>query len=111
MGTDDSEILKKQIKMVIGQLGWKMNQLARVIYTEEHEIDNDDEIKRFEETFKKQFQRKSDNTERFKRYLRIISMHPDFVRLDMVLPVYVENERLSKRMIDKMKNISKLIDE
>lgn len=102
--------LQSEIKSMIGKLKWTQKRLAREIYIETHEYDNDIEIVRFEESLKKDLYRDSTKPERLMEYIKIISRHEDFKKLEVVVPVYVSTETLSPLMKDGMKNISSSIN-
>ncbi len=107
MNTKDLQI---EIKSMIRKLKWTQKRLAREIYTETHEYDNDIEIGRFEESLKKDLSRDSTKPERLMEYMKIISRHDDFKKLDLIIPVYVSTETLSPLMKDEMKRISSYIN-
>lgn len=107
MNTKD---LQTEIKLMIGKLKWTQKRLAREIYTETHEYDNDIEIGRFEESLKKDLSRESTKPERLMEYIKIISRHDEFKRLDIIVPIYISTETLSPLMKDEMKRISSCIN-
>lgn len=92
MGTNSETIeLQKQIKSLIAELGWSQNQLARNLFIELFESDNEDEMKSFQERLKKDLQRTTTKVERLKKYLSIVLSHPDAKGLDVIFnkPVYL----------------------
>lgn len=107
MNTKD---LQTEIKLMIGRLKWTQKRLAREIYTETHEYDNDMEIRRFEESLKKDLYRESTKPERLMEYIKIISRHEEFKKLELIVPVYVSTATLSPLMEDGMKSISSIIN-
>ncbi|MFG5012662.1 hypothetical protein ID106_19115 [Vibrio cholerae] len=107
MGTEN---LQKQIKEIIATLGWTQNQLARVIYTELNDCDVEGEILKFEEKLKKALYRSTTKPELLNRYLSIISLHPDFEKLDKVKFTYKSTGFLSDGIEKEMKMISKSLD-
>lgn len=111
MGTErDAERIKKEIKRLSKSLAWTQNKLAREIYVELNEWDDDEEILRFQERFKKEMQRKTTNIERLKKYLEILVAHPDASRVDCVFNQYVPQGCLSETFITGMGEISQELD-
>lgn len=79
--------LQAQINSMQQQLGWTQAQLARVIYCELHEDDDDEKrIKNFCAALKKQLLRDTTAVELLQRYVRIIGSHEDFRRASLVVP-------------------------
>jgi hypothetical protein len=117
MGTKQHEALVKEIKSLIGRLGWSQNKLAEVLYVamipdDESGANNEpDEIKKFHSKLKKQLTRSTTSSEILRQYIRIISHHSDFKKLDMVVPDYIESSVLPEGFQDKMKAISQKITE
>lgn len=103
--------LQNEIKKIIGELGWSRKRLAREVYTATFDDDDLDEIKKLEENIKKHLNRESTNPNRLLKYLEIISYHHEFEKLDIVLPIYLNNNSLSKTVQDGMMDISNEIDE
>jgi hypothetical protein len=50
--------LQNEIRMIANKLGWSLARTAREIYIEKNDIDNDDEIRRFEQKFSKMYAEK-----------------------------------------------------
>ncbi|MED5602844.1 hypothetical protein [Alloalcanivorax sp.] len=108
MGTKNETIeLQEQIKQVIRELGWSQNLLARKIYTEIHDVDNDREIESFQERLKKELQRPTTKPDKLKRYISIIYRHPEAEHLDKTLNKYVPLGHISEYLSKGMKAISK----
>ncbi|MFI3245492.1 MAG: hypothetical protein R3Y10_03230 [Ferrimonas sp.] len=105
MGTKE---LQTEIKNLLDRLNWSQKRLARVIYTVTHEIDDEDEIRRFEEKVKKALVRPTTKPELLLGYLEVISQHCEFKSLDIVVPVYQKSGVLSERMEKGILSISKL---
>lgn len=76
MGTMDTLELQKEIKKLIGKLGWSQKRLGREVYIAT--FDDCEEITKFEEKAKKDLSRKTTNAERLHEYLKIISHHHEF---------------------------------
>ena len=107
MGTESETIgLQQEIKRIIAELGWSQNQLARNIYTEIYEVDDEDEISSFQERVKKELQRATTKPDKLKKYLSIIYSHPEAERLDVFLNRYVPLGYISRTLSEKMIEIS-----
>jgi len=101
--------LQKELKNIIAQLGWSQKRLAREIYMSENEVDNDDEIIRFEEKLKKELTRTTTKPQRLSHYLDIISRHSDFEKLDIIVPRYYSSGILSEELEAGILSISRSI--
>jgi len=112
-----TKILQKELKEIIAKLGWSQKRLAREIYIQEVD-DNDDnferertEIKKFEERIKKDLSRDTTKPKRLSHYLEIIARHPDFDKLDIIIPRYHSAGILSDELEAGMIKISQTIFE
>tara|TARA_R110000868_G_C10959968_1_gene768415 strand:- start:3119 stop:3490 length:372 start_codon:yes stop_codon:yes gene_type:complete len=111
MGTkQESHELLLQIKGLIAELGWTQNRLARILYSELHEWDDQDEIYRFQEKLKKELQRPTTNADRLKVYLDVMVRHPEAQKLDVVMNRYIPQGSISSSLSKGMKDISSEID-
>lgn len=111
MGTNEQVVsLQLQIKKLLAELGWSQNQLARIIYTETHDFDDESQIISFQERLKKELRRETTKPEKLKGYLTTIVNHPDAERIDIVTNKYVATEVISSSLSDGMGEISKEID-
>lgn len=111
MGTkQESHELLLQIKELIAELGWTQNKLARILYTELYEWDDEDEILKFQERLKKELQRTTTKADRLRIYLDLIIRHPEAEKLDVVLNRYVPQDSISLSLRKSMENISSEID-
>lgn len=111
MGTKTKTIeLQGQIKQAIAELGWSQNQLAKNIYTETHDIDDEVEILSFQERLKKELQRDTTKPEKLMKYLSIISSHPDAEKLDSAINRHVPLGFISETLSKEMRVISKDAD-
>lgn len=111
MGTkSESHELLLQIKGLIAELGWTQNRLARILYSELHEWDDEDEICRFQEKLKKELQRPTTKADRLKVYLDVMVRHPEAQKLDVVMNRYIPQESISSTLSKGMKDISSEID-
>jgi len=111
MGTkQESHELILQIKELIAELGWTQNKLARILYTELYDWDDEDEILKFQERIKKELQRTTTKPDKLRRYLELIVGHPEAEKLDVVLNRYVPQGSISVSLIKGMESISSEID-
>lgn len=76
---------QEQIRLLCNKLGWSQAKLARELYIELYDEDDDLEIARFTEKLKKQLNRSSTSLERLEAYINIIVIHPDFDNIDLVM--------------------------
>lgn len=111
MGTKQESIeLQAQIKKLTVELGWSQNRLARILYTELNEVDNKDEIAKFQEKLKKELQRSTTKVERLQIYLDVIIGHPETQKLDVVSKKYIPQNSISSSLSEAMGDISQEID-
>ncbi|HGK7311451.1 hypothetical protein [Aeromonas hydrophila] len=111
MGTNqDSVEIQFQIKSLIAELGWTQNKLAEILYIELNDIDNEDEIERFQERLKKELQRSTTKAEKLKTYLDIIVRHRDTKKIDVVFNKHIPLGFISSTLSQAMGDISKEID-
>lgn len=111
MGTkQESFELQSQIKDLAVELGWSQNRLARILYTELHEWDDEGEIVRFQEKLKKELQRSTTKVERLKVYLDVLIRHPEAQKLDVVFNRYIPQNSISPSLSKAMGDISQEID-
>lgn len=113
MGTKTAETqeLQNQIKELVAKLGWSQNRLAREIYVELNEVDDDREIGRFQERLKKDLSRKTTKPQRLEEYINVILRHVDAEKLDIVKNRYVPLGFLSSSLTSGLAKISAEIDE
>lgn len=107
----DSELKKKQneLKEWLKKLGLSQNIFAERVFYEMNESDNEEEIKRFIERFKKAINRDSTDIKLIESYLKILYEQDEFLKLGLVNhEAYFEDE-FSKSFNKRMKKISKNI--
>ena len=103
--------LQKEIKNLVARLGWSYNKLARVIYVEQNEDDNLDEIAKFQETLKKQLSRETTKAELLHEYINIITNTPEFEKLQLIAPFYLTSNILDDETEKGLNDISELLDD
>ncbi|ABD83109.1 hypothetical protein [Saccharophagus degradans] len=106
----ETETLQEEIKSLLDQLGWSKNRLAREIYVFTHDVDEELEIKRFEESLRKQLRRSTTSAERLKGYLEFIYQHDEYLKTESLKPKYFQSGLLSNKMESGMKSISKRLN-
>lgn len=108
MGTNlDTQELKAKIKYICDSLGWSQNKLARTLYTELNDFDDEVEIFRFQERLKKELQRETTKKEKLQTYLDILITHTDAQKLDVVCNKCIPLGSISEHLLNEMKLISK----
>ena len=111
MGTEQ-EIIEIQsfIKKIASELGWTQNRLARIIYTEIYDFDDDEEIRKFQEKFKKELQRTTTKLERLKEYVDILIRHPEAKNINLIFNKKLPKHSISLNIISDFYEISHEID-
>lgn len=99
--------LQCEIITLMNRLGWSKKQLARIIYHEREEHDDAKQIKRFEESFRKELDRPTTKPEKLQEYLQIIYRQREYKNLDLVVPVYRGKKVLSPTMQEGLKKLSR----
>ncbi|HAS8452706.1 TPA: hypothetical protein I7726_22405 [Vibrio vulnificus] len=102
---------KENLEKILKLLGWSRKRLAREVYVELHDSDNPKDILNFEDKIKKEFQRATTKQEKFEFYLKIISTHRDFKKLNLVVPSYQSSNLLSNTIDEGLSKISKSISD
>jgi hypothetical protein len=111
MGTELQTIqLQDEIRQIIGQLGMTHNQAAKYIYTEIHDFDDDEEIGRFQESFKKKLQRKTTKPECLQDYLVTLKNHYETRNGNKKKPSAVKPKKLSAFIAKEMSRLSEDLD-
>ncbi|WP_262507208.1 hypothetical protein [Vibrio vulnificus] len=106
----DIKEAQDEIKILISLLGWSQKKLARELYMEEFEDDDELEIKRYEEKVKKALYRGTTKVELLEGYLNFITNHPTFSKKRLVLNHFHSRECLSNEQFAVMKEFSSLVD-
>jgi hypothetical protein len=111
MGTKtETKELQGHIKDLIARLGWTQNELARVLYTELSDYDDEDEQRSFQEKLKKELQRDTTKPQRLRTYIEILQSHTDLEKVDRTANRYVPIGKINETVVKGMKSISKDID-
>lgn len=108
MGTKENSMnLQLRLKQLIGAVGWSQSQLARILYTELHDIDDETEILRFQERLKKELRRATTKVEKLEKYLSIVMNHDDVKRMNLVINRYLPPGLISASLTSGMEDISR----
>lgn len=105
----ETKELQDQLRKLAAKMGWSINELARNIYTELHDFDDEDEIRRFEQNFIKHLSRETTKKEKLSEYLDVISRHYAVEKQAVILPVYRSAGVLNEKSENAMKSISESI--
>jgi hypothetical protein len=108
MGTTEEQKLETQrfqseIKNLIKKLGWSERKFADEMYMlklPDGRDDDEDEMDRFYESFKKQLNRSTTPSETLSEYLRLISQHEEVKKAKIVIPCFYNEDALRKYKID-----------
>jgi ribosome-binding protein aMBF1 (putative translation factor) len=106
----ENKQLISEIKRVCEQLGLSQKELAKKIYLELNNDDNEKGIKAFSSAFAKQLQRPTTQQKKLEEYLSIISRLPEFKKSDLVRNEYIPLGHLSDLMQNEMLKISNELD-
>ncbi|MBF4312868.1 hypothetical protein EAY03_24195, partial [Vibrio anguillarum] len=98
--------IQNEIKSLLDLLGWSQKKLARELYVEEFEYDDELEIRRYEEKVKKALSRSTTKVELLRGYLNFINSHPTFSKKRLVLNNFHSRECLSDEQLKTMKEFS-----
>lgn len=102
--------VQNQIKSILTTLGWSQKRLARELYMEEHDYDDEDEIKKYEEKLKKSLTRKTTKVELLLGYLSFLNNHSEFSEKKFVLTLLFPLACLNDEKLNEMKEFSKVVD-
>ena len=106
MGPQRTRELQKTINDLIARLGWSRKALARQLYCELNEIDDEEELRRFEERLKKELTRSTTKPELLEHYLDVIRQLPECEKAGLVVPQYIGSKHLDSEIEEALRNIS-----
>lgn len=113
MGTERTLELQHAIDWLIARVGWSRKALARQLYWELHDVDDEVELKRFEERLKKELTRPTTKPELLERYLDILRQLPQVEKAGLVIPQYIPSKHLDAdieaALTDFSKDLSKAL--
>lgn len=95
-----------ELKNWLKTIGISQASFARIVFCEEHDSDDPNEIKRFSETFKKHLNRKSVPLARLVSYLEILYKRDEFIKLGYVKPEFYYDADFDESFKNNMKEIS-----
>lgn len=99
--------LQKEIKKILTSMNWSQKRLARELYYERNDSDDEVELRREEEKIKKALSRPTTQVALLESYLNFIRSHRDFSVVDKVIPLYQSSGILSDYLESELKEISK----
>jgi len=102
---------KEELLFWINKLGLTQNIFAERVYYYMNDSDNEKEIKRFQEKFKKALQRDTTPIEQIESYLEILYEQEEFKKLGFIKPEFYFQDDFDDNFNDKIKNISQIITE
>lgn len=94
MGTERTLELQQAIDWLIARVGWSRKALARQLYWELYDTDDEEELKRFEERLKKELTRPTTKPELLERYLDILRQLPQVEKAGLVVPQHIPSRHL-----------------
>ena len=95
-----------ELKNWLKTIGITQASFARIVFCEEHDSDDPNEIKRFSETFKKHLNRKSVPLACLVSYLEILYKRDEFIKLGYVKPEFYYDADFDESFKNNMKEIS-----
>lgn len=111
MGTKEQTTeLQSNIKKLAAEIGWSHNKLAKVLYAELNEFDDDDEIVLFQERLKKELQRSTTKVDRLRTYLDVMLRQPEAEPHDVIFNKHIPQKSISCSLSKSMREISQEID-
>lgn len=99
-----------EIKALLALLGWSQKKLARELFMDEFEYDDELELRRYEEKVKKALSRPTTKIELLQGYLNFVKAHPAFSKKRLVLNSFNPRDCLDNEQLNLMKEFSNLVD-
>ena len=87
-------------------MGWSQRKLGRELYIARFEDDDLEEMVKCENNVRKHLQRSTVQPEVLQAYLDIIYLHPDFLKIDLIRPVYLKDDAIDPGLEQELKRIS-----
>lgn len=106
---EKNEVSEKQeeLKNWLKKIGLSQNEFAAIFLLEHHDTCNEEEIKRFQENFKKQLSRASTQKETLEKYLNYLFSIEKFKEAGYFRPQCTSDGILDPETVKMMKKISK----
>lgn len=101
--------LQAEIKNLIRGMGWSQAKAAQHVFWETTEVENDVELSRYVETFKKKLSRPSTPPEHLEAILRILCRQKS-AKLVAIKPVFVPGPILDTSLRRELRAISRNMD-
>lgn len=105
-----TEKLQHEIKKLLAEMHWTQAQAARCIHCEQVDSDNEDEIRRYEATFRKKLRRHTTPPEHLNDILKILSQQREALRLGKIKLDYIPSAHIPHDSQIEMRRISRIID-
>ncbi|ORJ58679.1 hypothetical protein [Geothermobacter hydrogeniphilus] len=102
---------QSELKSWLKKIGLSQNEFAALFLEETYEYVTDKEIKRFQESFKKQLRRKSTKPERIEAYLEYLYTTEKFKEAGYIKPQSFSGDILEPIAAKMMRKISKELTE
>lgn len=99
--------LQREIKKTLKSVNWSQKRLARELYYERNDSDDEVELRREEEKIKKALSRPTTKMDLLESYLNFIRSHRDFSVVDKVIPLYQSSGVLSDYLESELKEVSR----
>lgn len=107
----ETQRLQREIKKLLKRMNWSQSEAAKRIYCEKNDSDNDDEISRFIERFKKQISRKTTNSSVLESYYDILCIQREVVTREGVALRYIAGNILDPMIMREIISISREISD
>lgn len=106
----DAKKLQEEIKKLIREVGWTQAEAARIVYCDNNDTDNEEEIRRYVERFKKLLCRKTTPPERLANIMNVLRCQRAAEKTGRIKLNYVPGSKLDATLRDKMILISREFD-
>lgn len=106
----DSTELQHEIKKLLKEMGWTIARAARHIYYEENDTDNEDEINKFIEKFKKKLSRTTTSIEYLENIQRILCEQRSAKHCEEIKPRHLKLQYISESIYREIIMISHELD-
>jgi len=108
MNTKD---LQHEIKTLLAEMRWTQVEAARTVHCEINESEDDEgEINRYVEAFKKQLNRPTTPSDHLQVIFDILCRQRDALRLRKIKPTYLPGPYLDSALRNKIRTISRSFD-
>ncbi len=102
--------LQREIKELLAEMHWTLAAAARCVHCEMSDSDDEAEIQRYVECFKKKLSRPTTPPEHLEEILKILCLQRPAQHLRKVKPTYVPGPFLNPDLEREMRAISRALD-